>query len=179
MYPEFSRAFWAYTLAFQRALLNFQGLRARGPFLFETLVVCYVLTLRHPFLRPFLFHSRHLPIQVLFQLHRLHLNFFSNILHFQAQVSPILAEFQPLRHTFEQWFVPKTLVPAKKHVPETLLLKAWVTHTYQFFLVPPPPPPPEMSDNVTWTSESEMYIASLWPQMTISFLKCWQRTCNL
>ena len=31
------RAFWAHSLAFQRALLNFQRLRAQGPFLFETL----------------------------------------------------------------------------------------------------------------------------------------------
>ena len=38
VYPEFSRAFPAHTLAFQRALLNFQGLKARGPFLFETLL---------------------------------------------------------------------------------------------------------------------------------------------
>ena len=37
--PEFLRAFWAHTLAFRRALLNLQGLRARGPFLFETLVI--------------------------------------------------------------------------------------------------------------------------------------------
>ena len=37
MYPEFIRVFLAHTLAFQRALLKFQGLRARGPFLFETL----------------------------------------------------------------------------------------------------------------------------------------------
>ena len=40
LYPEFLRAFRAHTLAFQRALLNFQGLRTRGPFLFETLEKC-------------------------------------------------------------------------------------------------------------------------------------------
>ena len=37
MYPEFLKAFQAHTLAFQKALLNFQELRAQGPFLFETL----------------------------------------------------------------------------------------------------------------------------------------------
>ena len=39
IYPEFLRALQAHTLAFQRALLNFQGLRAQGPFLFETLMM--------------------------------------------------------------------------------------------------------------------------------------------
>ena len=39
VYPEFLRGFWAQTLPFQRALINFQGLRAQGPFLFETLVI--------------------------------------------------------------------------------------------------------------------------------------------
>ena len=38
LYPEFLRVFQAQTLVFQRALLNFQGLRAEGPFLFETLM---------------------------------------------------------------------------------------------------------------------------------------------
>ena len=40
VHPEFLRAFQSHTLAFQRALLNFQGLRARGPFLFKTLLPC-------------------------------------------------------------------------------------------------------------------------------------------
>ena len=37
MYPEFSRAFGPINWLFQRALLDFQGLAAQGPFLFETL----------------------------------------------------------------------------------------------------------------------------------------------
>ena len=82
MYPEFLRAFWAHTLAFQRALLNFQGLRVRGPFLLETLIkiqdslilptqLCYRPTASHfnlcnSFTRRSLFHDtrRDLTFQV-------------------------------------------------------------------------------------------------------------------